>query len=259
MMYLGQTSGGKDSALFFTSGLELMQELLKNNNNGDDIKQLYVQGLCSLCELYMTDLCFEPNAEQECEKCVTMAKEFYNNVPVTNWDINLLQTIAHLNMCQCKPEEGKQLMQVVAQRVIEEGNRLKEATNSSYSDLVMGYDFKLSTAKNLIELQMYQEAKTILDQLKDQYDEVVDLWYLLGICVDSLGQTDIAVKYLEKALVIGKRVREDGLFLKEVQDDLNLMKQKLGGVVPDDIIDENDDDWEDAVEDFIDEDEEMNG
>ena len=258
-MYLGQISGGKESAQYFNNGLGIIQEIIRTNNSNDEIKQLYIQGLCSLCELYMTDLCFEENAEQECEKCVTMAKEFYNNVPLNNWDINLLQTIAHLNMCQCKPEEGKSIMQIVAQKVIDEGNRLKESTNSTYSDLVMGYDFKLSTAKNLIELQLHQEAKTILEQLKDQFDEVVDLWYLLGICIDSLGQTDIAVKYLEKALNIGKKVKEDGMFLKEIQEDLNNMKQKLGGVIPDDIIDENDDEWEDAVEDFIDEDEEMNG
>nr|CAG4716610.1 unnamed protein product [Naegleria fowleri] len=273
LMYLGQVSEANESAQYFSQGLTVMQELLNSNSgNIEEIKQLYIQGLCSVCELYMTDLCFEPNAEQECEKCVGMAQEFYRNVSIQNWDVGLLQTLAHLRMCQCKPEEGKQFMQVVAQKVIEEGNRLKESTDSSFNDLVMGYDFKLSTAKNLIELQMHQEAKTILEQLKDQFDQVVDLWYLLGICCDSLGQSDVAIKYLEKALKIGKQIQEDGMFLNEVKDELNLIKQKLSqsGVQNpgSDLIDEDEDEWEDVVEDYLesnnevvdeDDDAEMNG
>jgi len=271
-MYLGQISEGTDGANYFSKGLAVIQELLQGQNEQDkleELKGLYVQGLCSVCELYMTDLCFEPNAEQECEKCVEMAKQFYNNVPLDNWDINLLQTLAHLRMCQCKPEEGKHLMQYVAKKVIDEGNRLKEATEHSYSDLIMGYDFKLSTAKNLIELQMYQDAKTILEQLKDQFDEVVDLWYLLGVCADSLGQGDMAIKHMEKALKIGHKVKEDGLFLKEIKEELDSIKKRLSDAGqmprPEDLIDEDDEAWEDVVEEAIedgamdDDDEEMNG
>merc|ERR1712038_476026 len=30
---------------------------------------------CSMAELYLTDLCYEPNAEQECERSLTLALE----------------------------------------------------------------------------------------------------------------------------------------------------------------------------------------
>ncbi|KAL9651646.1 hypothetical protein ABK040_001591 [Willaertia magna] len=265
-MYLGQVSQGKTSVDYFSKGLILIEEAVKNQNNNqqipiEELQKLYIQGLCSICELYMTDLCFEPNAEQECERCVELAKNMYQTTPLEQWDIHLLQTLSHLRMCQNKPEEGKVMMQVVAKNIIDEGNRLKEE-QTGYSEMLNNYDFKLSTSKNLIELQMYQEAKEILEQLKENFDEVVDLWYLLGICHDCLGKTEIGIQCIERALKVGKKVQEDGMFLKEVKEELNLMKEKLKnqGITVNELKDNEDDEeaWEDVVEEMALNDEDEN-
>ena len=81
-LYLGQCSYGSDSLSAINKGIELLTIQLtyiqqQTDSNGGSsgsgseiskIKSELSSAYCSVCELYMTDLCYDDNAESECER-----------------------------------------------------------------------------------------------------------------------------------------------------------------------------------------------
>ena len=85
-LYLGQCSCGSDSLSAINKGIKLLTIQLTSiqqqtdSNGGSNgsgsgsgseiskIKSELSSAYCSVCELYMTDLCYDDNAESECER-----------------------------------------------------------------------------------------------------------------------------------------------------------------------------------------------
>lgn len=78
-MNMGQISEGKDAAQCFEKGVMLIQRQLADPSVDVDVKQALCRelaaGQVSIAELYMSDLCFEVDAEQKCEQAVQLACE----------------------------------------------------------------------------------------------------------------------------------------------------------------------------------------
>ena len=141
-MYMGQMSSEKDALSNFNNSildlkqcqntLEEAYQLMMSQNDPvrvektNEIKNVQAfiieicrqlcGAYCSISELYLTDLCYEPNAEQECENALKLALELDNKI---NEDIksmnnvgddsnkiaispDALQAMANLRLCQSR-------------------------------------------------------------------------------------------------------------------------------------------------------------
>jgi hypothetical protein len=63
---LGQVQTGMDAVQSFRAGIEQLEHDPQNN-------EIIASAYCRICEVFMTDLCFEENAEQICVTCATKA------------------------------------------------------------------------------------------------------------------------------------------------------------------------------------------
>lgn len=74
-------------------------------------RKLIAKAYCSIAELYMTDLCYEEDAEQLCEKSIMQALD-------TDPDsLDAHQTLASLRLSQGRPVDASAIMETVFVRV----------------------------------------------------------------------------------------------------------------------------------------------
>ena len=71
------------------------------------------------------------------------------------------------------------------------------------------YEFRINTAKLLIELEQYEDASYVLGQLMREDDEVVQVWYMFGWLYFITSDYAAALECLE----IAQRVRSSYFYL----------------------------------------------
>lgn len=139
----------------------------------------------SLADLYMTDLCDEPNAEAKCEESLQKALEKEPD------NMDALQSLGNLRMVRNKDGEAKVHLGKVYQKMM----RLKEnesaignieANASQKVEHLPSIDFRMQTARLLVELEEFKKGVKILDTIITEEDEHVETWYLLGFCFCKL-------------------------------------------------------------------------
>lgn len=185
---------------------------------------------CSVAELYLTDLCFEENAENDCESALQAALQL--DTPTSPPDA--VQAMANLRLSQNRVDEAVGL-------IIESYNRVKvgcealadlvgvgsgqdpsmDKQNESVAKELMGdaleaanklpgFEFRCQMAKLLLECatvlmeiakddakkmqqRMYcvEAAIQVLGSLLAENDEVIEIWYLLGCSFSSLTPKNI--------------------------------------------------------------------
>jgi len=153
-MYLGQLHQGQEALQEYQNGITSLEKSLElverkventnNNNNGEhkeefEFKVLQVEELrqrlcsahCAIAELYMTDLCYDPDAEMQCESNLTKALKYdslNNNTNnddetktkskcKTNKSPEALQALANLRLSQNKGLEGAEIIMEAYQRI----------------------------------------------------------------------------------------------------------------------------------------------
>jgi len=138
---------------------------------------------CAIAELFLTDLCFEDDAEEQCEVHLQAA------LAISPEDAEALQLLASTRLSQSRPEEASTLLA----RSLVSWKELA-LTDEAYPT----YDFRLSAARLCLELQMQEEADRILEQLVLEDDELCEPWYLLALVRFQLKKQD-ADEALERA------------------------------------------------------------
>ncbi len=81
---LAQIFGGREALQLYQKGIEIAartRDATKEEEKLREISRELSNGLCSVAELYMTDLCDEEEAERECEAAVFKATEADNANP----------------------------------------------------------------------------------------------------------------------------------------------------------------------------------
>ena len=71
-MSLGQLFEGQQSLQLYQQGIAILAKKVAENS---ELKHDLSSALCSVADLYMTDLCDEPDAEAECTKAIECAIE----------------------------------------------------------------------------------------------------------------------------------------------------------------------------------------
>lgn len=186
LLYMGQLSGGHDAVASYQEGIDMLKNSLSiRQSSGHDEKATVETrkqlgaACCSMAEVYLTDLCDEPNAEQQCEAFVQQALSCtdHDGTPV----IDALQTAASLLFSQCKPGEAVNYIQqcydkiqgpcenlsklvgmfispqqlngaaVAAGANTDDDDQAMELTQIEAVQALPGFEFRCQTAKLLLE------------------------------------------------------------------------------------------------------------
>ncbi len=190
-LYLGQLSCEKDALASFTNAihdlkgclslLEQMQTIASSASptsmvtSSNDDEQRNVKAMifetrkqmcgayCSVAELYLTDLCFEENAEKECEQSLNLALELdkllgqelkedgANRIVYTP---DAVQAMANLRLCQNRPMEA-------IPYIIDAYSRMKVGCEALSELVGLGVDTKGKQATSR-EIDMKEEEATEL-------------------------------------------------------------------------------------------------
>lgn len=266
LFYVGQLCMEKEALQAYQQGLESL-ELCYNiaqqsnpddqmSDNQDEANQKQVQELgqklsgayCTVAELYLTDLCYEENAESECELYLEKALQIkdFDGQPL----IDSLQTMASLRLSQQsrrleaieyilrafdKMKVGCDALASLVGVIEQDGNAspndggATELKEVEAANNLPEFEFRCQSAKLLLECAgLYQESNgisgsqnskkqqcvaaaiSVLGSLLSQNDEVIEIWYLTGCAFASYRPVmiDSAVYYLQKAMEMLKDVRK---------------------------------------------------
>ncbi|GAA5857129.1 hypothetical protein JCM8547_007977 [Rhodosporidiobolus lusitaniae] len=190
-LYLAQLSATPQESLqHFASALTILQAKLaalekaklgqdggagtaEEGEDEGEIRRSASRALVGMTELYLTDLCFEPDAEQNCEKYLASAAELDPSDP------EVYQTLASVRLSQQRPEDAKAaLMQGW------ELWRVLDADSVLYPPAAT----RLTCAKLFLELSAHVPALEILNRLENEDDEDSEVWYLSGWAWYLLGE-----------------------------------------------------------------------
>lgn len=182
---LAQLASGGEAVNFYQKGIMIMKKKLESpatasaseTSQETPLHRVLSDAYCSVAELYMTDCCFEDDAENICKKSIESAVEADESNPDAH------QCWANLHLVKGEIEASKAAISkslslwLPEYRAIWEG-KVPSGANESFQP--PGYDSRINTSKMLIELEMLDEANEVLEGLVAEDDEVVEIWYLLG-------------------------------------------------------------------------------
>ncbi|KAI1309506.1 hypothetical protein EDD11_004092 [Mortierella claussenii] len=173
-MYLGQMSEQLEAISYFQQGVKLMMEerakMPIDITSGSEYLSLSSKissALCAMTDIYLTDCCFEPNAESQCESYLAQAMQIE---PVTP---EVYQTMASVRLSQQRMDEAK--------AALAQGLTLWLGSDpTDENGPTPDYETRLALVKLLLETALYDEAFTVLNGLIEENDQVPDTLYLFG-------------------------------------------------------------------------------
>ncbi|KAI2466374.1 TPR-like protein [Annulohypoxylon bovei var. microspora] len=177
--------GGADSVKWFEKGAAALKQQIAALEEGargksderqmvlDELKKKLAMTLCSVAEVYMTDLSWETDAEQRCEALVTEATLVAPDFAET-W-----QTLANVRISQERVDDAKAALT----RSLELWKDLPPEDPS-----VPDFPSRVGLARLLMEVDMEQEAIEVLERLVGEDDQSVEVWYLGGWGLYVMGE-----------------------------------------------------------------------
>ena len=189
---LAQISEGMEALHYYQKGFGVLKgerEVYEMSQEEGDGKLASI--LCSQAELWMTDLCMEEGAEQECEKALTEARALAPREP------EVLRLFSDLRMVQCRPEDAK-----VEALACYHAFADMDLTAPQYPS----FDLRTALARNFVELECYEEADQLLQVLLQEDDEHLMNLYLFAMVCYFLQHRD---ECLEACATMLKRLEKD--------------------------------------------------
>ena len=198
---------------------------------------------CAIAELYLTDLCYEEDAEQQCEEAVQAAMDF---IDITDGEplVDSLQTMASLRLSQRRAKEAATFVLgayrkmksgcealsalVGLQKDEEVATQAVELVDVDAANNLPGFEFRCESAKVLLEcaavlkeendgdaakipeqaVQCNDAAIQVLGSLLAENDEVIEIWYLMGCAFAAASELDAAAQYWGRTLEMLLKVKE---------------------------------------------------
>ncbi|KAH8166962.1 hypothetical protein CIB48_g1267 [Xylaria polymorpha] len=259
--------GGKDSVGWFEKGAAALkariQALEGAKGKGkqsdehamllEELRKKLAMTLCSVAEVYMTDLSWEEDAEQRCESLTTEATMVAPDFAET-W-----QTLANVRISQSRFDDAKAALN----RSLELWKDLPPEDPS-----VPDFPSRVGLSRLLMEVEMEQEAIEVLERLVGEDDQSVEVWYLGGWSLYVMGEKQKGNKAEEdrKASWISSRVWLNQCLhlykLQEYEDErlgeharellaaiVTELGEALAGKEDDDDDDDDESGWEDEQND----------
>ncbi|RYP08245.1 hypothetical protein DL765_008861 [Monosporascus sp. GIB2] len=158
--------GGKDEDAEEVVGQQQLSEL-------EELKRKLAMTLCSVAEVYMTDLSWESDAEARCEALVTEATLVAPDYAET-W-----QTLADVRISQQRPDDARAALA----RSLDLWRGLPPE-----DPLVPAFPSRVALARLLMEVGLERDAIEVLERLVAEDDLSVETWYLGGWGLFVLGE-----------------------------------------------------------------------
>lgn len=194
-LYLGQIIGGRDglNALDIainqlTNQLNQSQQLDGSSANEIQFKHLVKklnEALFAKIEIWMTDLCMEPEAETQCDEIIKYSLSIDNSNPET------YSQLSSIRISQQQPDEAKEAIthswelfkhkkeQLEKDHPEKSLNDNEEVKNAELVELIQPL---LTLAKFSIELELYDLALEILWCVQDINDQILEIYYYESLC-----------------------------------------------------------------------------
>ena len=181
-LWLAQLSevGGEESVGWFERGAEVLRNDLVRLGEGAEAeaeaeakRRKLAGALCAIAEVYMTDLSWEDDAEQRCERLIAEA------MIVAPKSAETLQTLANIRLSQGKLQEANTALR-------DSMDLWRDA--SADSDAVPDFPTRISLARLLMEAQLEEDALEVVERLIREDDQSIEAWYLGGWCMYLLGE-----------------------------------------------------------------------
>lgn len=215
-MYLGQISGNQDALAAYERGVDLLEKQLQacEPKGAEHIEtKLSARQLacayCSLAELFMSDLCFEDDAEARCDKYLTRALQVYPGHP------QALQCMASFRLSQNRPDDAKPLVLDALDRIqkalgytdqggddddmMMDATPLLDQAEEEDVETLIPFEFRAATARILMEVGECVRAIPLMERLINENDTIVEIWLLLAECHMAAAQASLADECLENA------------------------------------------------------------
>jgi hypothetical protein len=194
LLYLAQLSGGQESLGFLQRALSVLTERhrqttadkLQNSRLKQEISGVY----CLLTELYLTDCCFDADAEQLATRYAQQSIEWDQRNP------DAYQAMASVLLSQSdRTGEAEQMLLksvmlwMPQQDLIDSGDYSAQQLKAAVTQFEMcnetpvampEHKCRMANAKLWTELGRYQLSVRVLETLQQEMDEDLELWYLIA-------------------------------------------------------------------------------
>jgi len=195
-MYYAQIVEGQAAVKSYQKGIEVLQaELAVAKTQMDEgavatVSSQIGTAYAAIAEIFMTDLCFEGDAETRCEAAIAAA------LRVCKKSLEVWQVAANLRLCQKRPADAKAAL-------VNCLNILKHLERDAMDDGCQPgppYQTRVAILKLLIEVGMGAEAKALASVLLAEDDANVEVWYLFGSAAKVCGDLKEAKRLFLAAL-----------------------------------------------------------
>jgi tetratricopeptide (TPR) repeat protein len=259
--------GGRESISYFERATEVLRneiEVLEEEGRDenarvvlDEKKAKLADALCAMAEVYMTDLSWEDDAERRCEAYVTEAVA----VCPERLSAGVLQTLANVRISQTRIDDAKQALRQSMEIWRAPVGADDDDAVATAAALAARPDFpaRISLSRLLMEVEVEEEAMTVLEGLVREDDQSVEAWYLGGWCqvlISEKAEKDLETR--AKSRETAKTWLDTCLRLYRVQDyeddklrdhALELARQLNKTLGVEDQMEDDDNAWEDEDED----------
>ncbi|KAJ2857554.1 hypothetical protein J3B02_000923 [Coemansia erecta] len=169
-MYLGQLSVELDAVKYFQLGINAMKkdldELPHDSEKAAVLQRKMAEAFVAMTEIYLTDCCFEVDAEAKCEQFLEQGAHIDPSCP------EVYQTMASVRLSQNRLDDARDCVsKSMAFWVDKDANDLSK---------IPSYENRLALVRLLLELDDKEKAFNILERLQKEDDENIDMWYLYG-------------------------------------------------------------------------------
>ncbi|KAJ1300064.1 hypothetical protein OPQ81_002546 [Rhizoctonia solani] len=203
-LYLAQLSDGPHEALgHYKAAVDLIVSRVntgtdKSDDEKNELKKTAAKALVAMIEIWMSDLCMEPEAESQCDSLLALA---HSTDP---GNVEVLQAEASIRLSQSRPEDAQRSVAAAWEtwRELPPGDtRIPEG------------ETRLQLAKLMLELGLNGDALEIIAGVVAEDDQDVEAWYLEGWCLWGMAERVKAGERLEDG------TKEKGKEKQEVSDD----------------------------------------
>lgn len=166
-LWLGQLTGDSNGLDWYEIGLNGLREQFNNTTQEEDIsflKKKLSQGLCGMIEIWMTDLCMEPEAETTCEKLISEAL-MVDDDQAENWSV-----LGSIRISQQNPADAKDALN----KAFELYNSREILTNDEVPALI-----RLN--QNMLEMELFENTVELTLRAIQLDDNILELYYLNGL------------------------------------------------------------------------------
>ncbi|KAJ8100614.1 hypothetical protein POJ06DRAFT_210162 [Lipomyces tetrasporus] len=180
-LWLGQLSGGQDAVKWFRIGCDGLRKDLSNQQTTVQrklvLKKKLCDALCSSIEIWMTDLCMEPEAESTCESLIA------ESLMVDLNHQESYSTLASIRISQQRNSEAR----VALQR---SWDLYCDSVAADKADQTLAEDgvdevAQISALKTLtrccIETELFSVAEAACKRILELDEEIAEVWYLSGL------------------------------------------------------------------------------